>query len=515
MPDRKKFIAFDRQRVREQIGRFTFKEALLVKGPIYESVLNELYLEGYIFMAQRFQHLINVEKRLIARLYMKNKVQEVPDLFWGLIEKCREAEKSYKFEEFGGKKVCFALLHQSLLLIDRHCPKYQWLYGEMIAIVMAIIKDEHKNVVELQEILARIFYRCGRHYSEVQQKYEDACNVLRDVCDLSLGQGWRPELKEVDGYRFDSLHDAASRKLAQIYLLRGRTLASTDMKLALKLAHKAILAIVEGKFRRNLLLLYNAYIEKHEYMIELQHYQMALKDMKKMYQSLMVEGKIEFMLVKCKVLKNTGVCLYALNDVRNALLKLRQAYAIARKYHYEFLEGTILQEIGKVYTSQKGRQVEAREVLTSARGIFLGLDDDVNRRKIDYLLANLNAINITPLLLKKCTSDDFCDLFYLRRWKTRCEPYWDAFYQEIEFHAEDAVSSVSTDLSRKSENDNGIMEDVEYKKGGMKYSVYLSDAARGEKTLTKRPLCLLWEKEYDQRNMLWNAFNFRFSVFEN
>uniref|UniRef100_A0A1B0AHA1 Uncharacterized protein n=1 Tax=Glossina pallidipes TaxID=7398 RepID=A0A1B0AHA1_GLOPL len=443
---------------------------------------------------------------------MKNKVQEAPDLFWGLIEKGREAEKSYKFAEFGGKKVCFSLLHQSLLLIDRHCPKYQWLYGEMIGIIMMIIKDQHKKEVELQEILARIFYRCGRHYAEVQQKYEQACNVLRDVCDLSLGQRWKPELKEVDGYRFDSLHDAASRKLAQIYLLRGRTLAATDMKLALKLAHKAILAIVEGKFRRNLLLLYNAYIEKHEYMIELQHYQLALKDMKKMYQSLMVEEKIEFMLVKCKVLKNTGVCLYALNDVRNALLKLRQAYTIARKYHYEFLEGTILQEIGKIFTNQKGRQVEAREVLTSARGIFLGLDDDVNRRKVDYLLANLNAINITPLLLKKCTSEDFCDLFYLRRWKTRCEPYWDAFYQEIELHPEDLVSPVSTDISRTSANDNEVMEDVEYKKGGMKYSVYLSDAARGEK---KRPLCLLWEKEYDRRNMLWNAFNFRFSVFEN
>uniref|UniRef100_A0A1A9WF99 Uncharacterized protein n=1 Tax=Glossina brevipalpis TaxID=37001 RepID=A0A1A9WF99_9MUSC len=317
----------------------------------------------------------------------------------------------------------------------------------------------------------------------------------------------------MDGYRFDSLHDAASRKLAQIYLLRGRTFAATDIKLALKLVHKAILAIVEGKFRRNLLLLYNAYIEKHEYMIELHHYQMALKDMKKMHQSIMSQEKIEFILVKCKLLKNIGICLYALHDERNALLKLRQAYTIARKYHYEFLEGTILQEIGKIYTNQEGRQVEAREVLTSARGIFLGLDDDINRRKVDYLLATLNAMHIKPLLLKKFTSKDFCDLFYLRRWKMRCEPYWDAFYQEIQFNLEDLLSSGTSSVSRQPENEDGTMKDVIYKKGGMKYTLDLSGTAKEGEKKPIQPLCLLWEKEYEERNMLWNAFNFRFSVF--
>lgn len=129
---------------------------------------------------------------------------------------------------------------------------------------------------------------------------------------------------------------------------------------------------------------------------------------------------------------------------------LKEALKLAQKLQLKSAEAQIHMEMGKLYLQQGGSQRNmARKAFLKSKQIYETLGDMKNSSKNKYFLAQCLSSAIFPLFMDLMkSSDKYCNLFHLRRWKYQLKPFWRN--QHLRSDMDDELKCLMEEFSRKS-----------------------------------------------------------------
>lgn len=126
--------------IHDSIQKMPYREARRLKISLYNALLLELWEDMYPNTARRIEGLIMHENRLMDGMFIKERVQNYPQLLLNLYDHCRTVERISRENQPANEVKILRLMNECILLLKPYQKKFGWLLCECYNISISYCK---------------------------------------------------------------------------------------------------------------------------------------------------------------------------------------------------------------------------------------------------------------------------------------------------------------------------------------------------------------------------------------